>query len=90
MKTSKPCRNQRSGPAGLASSYRIKPFLGESDLQGRGCGIEIEFEMRDSGPVLVRKPAMNFIDDKAGKPVGIHRHIGRRPIAAFGNSDGSG
>jgi hypothetical protein len=37
---------------------------------------------------LVRLPEINFIDDKAGKPVGIHMHIGRRPIAAFGNSDG--
>jgi len=53
-----------------------------------GSSIEVEFEMREDGPVLVRKPALNFIDDKAGKPVGIHRHIGRRPIAAFGNSDG--
>lgn len=39
-------------------------------------------------PVLVRLPEIDFIDDKAGKPVGILRHIGRRPIAAFGNSDG--
>ena len=39
-------------------------------------------------PVLVRLPEINFIDDKAGKPVGIQMHIGRRPIAAFGNSDG--
>jgi hypothetical protein len=38
--------------------------------------------------VLVRLPEINFIDDKAGKPVGIQQHIGRRPIAAFGNSDG--
>jgi hypothetical protein len=38
--------------------------------------------------VLVRLPAINFIDDKEGKPVGIQQHIGRRPIAAFGNSDG--
>ena len=38
--------------------------------------------------MLVRLPELNFIDDKAGKPVGIHSHIGRRPIAAFGNSDG--
>jgi hypothetical protein len=37
---------------------------------------------------LVRLPEIDFIDDKAGKPVGINRHIGRRPIAAFGNSDG--
>ena len=39
-------------------------------------------------PVLVRLPELNFIDDRAGKPVGINSHIGRRPIAAFGNSDG--
>ena len=46
------------------------------------------FEMRDGEPVLMRLPEINFIDDKAGKPIGIHQHIGRRPIAAFGNSDG--
>ena len=39
-------------------------------------------------PVLVRLPELDFINDKEGKPVGIHRQIGRRPIAAFGNSDG--
>jgi len=38
--------------------------------------------------VLVRRPEIAFIDDKEGKPVGIHEHIGRRPILAFGNSDG--
>jgi hypothetical protein len=38
--------------------------------------------------VLVRLPELNFINDKGGKPVGIQQHIGRRPIAAFGNSDG--
>ncbi len=53
-----------------------------------GSEIEIAFETRDGAPVLVRKPKIAFIDDKAGKPVGIHRQIGRRPIAAFGNSDG--
>jgi hypothetical protein len=53
-----------------------------------GSSIKTKFEMRDSKPVLVRLPELNFIDDKAGKPVGIHQHIGRRPIAAFGNSDG--
>ena len=46
------------------------------------------FEMRDGRPVLFRLPEINFIDDKAGKPVGINEHIGRRPIVAFGNSDG--
>jgi len=40
------------------------------------------------GPVLVREPNVAFVDDGAGKPVGIYRAIGRRPIAAFGNSDG--
>lgn len=44
--------------------------------------------MQAGRPVLVRLPEMNFVDDKAGKPVGILQHIGRRPIAAFGNSDG--
>lgn len=53
-----------------------------------GSSIETKFELRDGKPVLVRLPKMNFIDDKAGKPVGIQMHIGRRPIAAFGNSDG--
>ncbi|HEX9723286.1 MAG TPA: HAD family hydrolase [Vicinamibacteria bacterium] len=53
-----------------------------------GSSIKTNFEMRDGKPVLVRLPEVNFIDDKAGKPVGINQHIGRRPIAAFGNSDG--
>jgi phosphoserine phosphatase len=47
-----------------------------------------KFEMRDGKPVLVKLPAIEFIDDKEGKPVAIQRIIGRRPIAAFGNSDG--
>jgi phosphoserine phosphatase len=53
-----------------------------------GSSIKTKFEMRDGKPVLVRLPELNFNDDKADKPVGIHRHIGRRPIAAFGNSRG--
>ncbi len=53
-----------------------------------GSSIKTKFEMRDGKPVLVRLPELNFIDDKAGKPVGINQHIGRRSIAAFGNSDG--
>ncbi len=53
-----------------------------------GSSIKTVFEVRDGEPVLVRLPELNFIDDKAGKPVGINTHIGRRPIAAFGNSDG--
>ncbi|MGO6705706.1 HAD family hydrolase [Rhizobium johnstonii] len=53
-----------------------------------GSSIKTEFRMQDDTPTLYRLPEVNFIDDKAGKPVGINQHIGRRPIAAFGNSDG--
>jgi hypothetical protein len=53
-----------------------------------GSSIKTVFEIRDGTPVLVRLPEVHFIDDKAGKPVGINTFIGRRPIAAFGNSDG--
>jgi|688.fasta_scaffold159621_2 hypothetical protein len=53
-----------------------------------GSAIKVKFELRDTGPVLVRLPELDFIDDKDSKPVAIHRQIGRRPIAAFGNSDG--
>lgn len=48
----------------------------------------LKFEMRDGKPVIVKLPTLVLNDDKDGKPVGIQRHIGRRPIAAFGNSDG--
>jgi hypothetical protein len=53
-----------------------------------GSSIEARYEVRDGIPVIVRLPAVDFIDDKAGKPLGIHKFIGKRPIAAFGNSDG--
>jgi len=53
-----------------------------------GSSLKLKFEMRAGKPVLVKLPAVDLIDDKEGKPVGIQLHIGRRPIAAFGNSDG--
>ncbi len=53
-----------------------------------GSRAKVKYELRDGRPVLLRLPAVDHIDDKAGKPVGIHQMIGRRPIAAFGNSDG--
>ncbi|UPW17065.1 haloacid dehalogenase-like hydrolase [Agarivorans sp. TSD2052] len=53
-----------------------------------GSSIKVAFEMREGAPVLVRQPALDFYDDKEGKVVAIHQQIGRRPIAAFGNSDG--
>jgi phosphoserine phosphatase len=53
-----------------------------------GSNIRTRFLMRDGRPEILRLPEIDFVDDKAGKPVAINRHIGRRPIAAFGNSDG--
>jgi len=66
----------------MAAVYGIPP---EQVIGSRGKTV---FEVRDGVPVLVRQPKLEFIDDKAGKPIAIHQHIGRRPIAAFGNSDG--
>lgn len=53
-----------------------------------GSSIVLKYELRDGEPVLLREPKIDFIDDGAGKPVCIQKFIGRRPIAAFGNSDG--
>jgi phosphoglycolate phosphatase-like HAD superfamily hydrolase len=53
-----------------------------------GSSIRTKYELRDGKPAIVRLPEVDFIDDKAGKPVGIHKYIGRRPILAVGNSDG--
>jgi phosphoserine phosphatase len=64
------------------STYGIPPeqVIGSSGKQ--------KFELRDGKAVLVKQPAVDFIDDKEGKPLAIQKVIGRRPIAAFGNSDG--
>jgi phosphoserine phosphatase len=64
------------------ASYGIPPE------QIVGSSMKTKFELRDGKAVLVRLPELNFNDDKADKPVGINQHIGRRPIAAFGNSVG--
>jgi hypothetical protein len=53
-----------------------------------GSTIKTKYEVRRGTPVLVRLPELDFIDDGPGKPVGIDKFIGRRPIAVFGNSDG--
>jgi phosphoserine phosphatase len=66
----------------VAQTYGIPPE------QVIGSSIKLKYELRDDEPVLVRLPEVDFVDDKAGKPVGIQKFIGRRPIAAFGNSDG--
>jgi phosphoglycolate phosphatase-like HAD superfamily hydrolase len=48
----------------------------------------VKYDMRDGSPTLVREPKLDFVDDGPGKPVGIYRNIGRKPVLAFGNSDG--
>jgi len=53
-----------------------------------GSMIKTEFVMKDGVPTIMRLPAVYFIDDKDGKPLGIQRALGVRPVAAFGNSDG--
>jgi len=53
-----------------------------------GSSVKTKFELRGDQPVLTRLPQIDFVSDNAGKPVAISSHIGRRPIAAFGNSDG--
>ncbi len=53
-----------------------------------GSSGKVAYKVINGKPTLQKLPELNFIDDKEGKPVGIHQHIGRRPIAAFGNSDG--
>src|SRR5258706_3581856 len=63
-----------------SGSVRPERVIGSSGKQ--------QFEMRDGKPVLVKLPAIDFIDDKDGKPIAIGRFIGRRPLVAFGNSDG--
>jgi len=66
----------------------VEKVYGIPPEQVIGSSIKTKFEVREGKPVLVRLPKIDFIDDKAEKPVGIHKFIGRRPIAAFGNSDG--
>ena len=66
----------------------VEDVYGIPPEQVIGSSIETRFEVREGGPVLVRIPKVDFVDDNEGKPVGIHKFIGRRPILAFGNSDG--
>ena len=62
-------------------------IYGISPEQVVGSSAVSEFQIKDGRPALVRMPKIDFVNDKAGKPVGIYEHIGRRPILAFGNSD---
>jgi phosphoserine phosphatase len=53
-----------------------------------GSTVKLNYELRDDKPVLMRTGEVDFVDDHAGKPVGIQKSIGRQPVLAFGNSDG--
>ena len=66
----------------------VEKVYGIPPEQVVGSVIKTQFEVRDGKPVLVQVPQIDFVNDRGGKPVGINRQIGRRPIAAFGNSDG--
>jgi phosphoglycolate phosphatase-like HAD superfamily hydrolase len=66
----------------------VEKVYGIPPEQVIGSSIVTKFEMLAGVPVLMRLPEVDFIDDNVGKPVAINKHIGRRPIAAFGNSDG--
>ena len=66
----------------------VEQVYGIPPEQVVGSSTKTKLESRDGKPVLLRLPEINFINDKGGKPVGINQHIGRRPIMAFGNSDG--
>jgi phosphoglycolate phosphatase-like HAD superfamily hydrolase len=65
-----------------------EPVYGIPPEQVVGSSGVTKFELRNGKPVLIKMPKVNFVDDGPGKPVGIHNSIGRRPIIAFGNSDG--
>jgi len=65
-----------------------EPVYGIPPAQVVGSSIKTKYELVDGEPTLIRLPEVNFIDDKDGKPIGINQHIGQRPLAAFGNSDG--
>jgi hypothetical protein len=66
----------------------VERVYGISPEQVVGSRIKMKYELRKGVPVLARLAEIDLIDDKAGKPVGIQQVIGRRPIIAFGNSDG--
>ena len=66
----------------------VEEVYGIPSEQVIGSSIKATFELRDGKGMIVKQADLNFIDDKEGKPIGIHQHIGKRPIMAFGNSDG--
>jgi phosphoserine phosphatase len=83
------CRNYIASGGGIEFMRAwVEEAYGIPPEQVIGSSIETRFEIRDGEPVLVRLPQVDFVHDHEGKPVGIHKFIGRRPLLAFGNSDG--
>ena len=66
----------------------VEDVYGIPPHQVVGSSIGAEFDYNEGDPVIRKLPKLDFIDDKAGKPVGIHKYIGKRPVFASGNSDG--
>ena len=66
----------------------VENIYGIPPEQVIGSSLITRFEIRNEAPILLRQPMLDFHDDKGGKPVAINKFIGRRPILAFGNSDG--
>ncbi len=66
----------------------VEAVYGIPPEQVIGSSVKTTYEVRGGHPVIVRQPEMEFVDDKSGKPIAINKFIGRRPLAAFGNSDG--
>lgn len=64
------------------AAYGIPPY------QVVGSSGKVKYEVKEGTPALIKLPEINFIDDKEGKPVGIHQYIGKRPVFTAGNSDG--
>jgi len=66
----------------------VEETYGISPDQVVGSSGKIKYDVVDGKPVLIKLPELNFIDDKEGKPVGIHQYVGKRPVFTVGNSDG--
>jgi len=66
----------------------VRGLYGISPEQIMGSSVSVKYEYKDGKPVLMREPKVFVVDDYAGKPVAINLFIGKRPVAAFGNSDG--
>ncbi len=66
----------------------VEKAYGISPDQVVGSSGKVKYDTLDGKPVLIKLPEINFIDDKQGKPIGIHQYIGKRPVFTVGNSDG--